>query len=48
MLYLKDEREVRLFEITEMERIEVERVLKIILKKYDNMISQEAYNIGNC
>ncbi len=38
MLYLENERKVRLFKITEIEGIEVKKVLKIILEEYDNMI----------
>ncbi len=48
MLYLEDERKVRLFKITGMEGIEVERALKNILKEYDNMVLREAHDIGNC
>ncbi len=48
MLHLEDEREVRLFEITEMEETEVEKTLKIILEEYDDVVLQEAYDIGNC
>jgi len=39
MLHLKDEREARLFEIIETEGTEVEKVLKIILEEYDDIIS---------
>jgi len=39
MLYLEDEREVRLFEITGMEEIEVEKALKTILEEYDDVVS---------
>ncbi len=46
--HLEDEREVRLFEIIRIEKIEVEKALKIILKEYDNVVSQKAHNIGNC
>ncbi len=48
MLHLEDEREVRLFEITDIEGTEVERILKTILEEYDDIVSQEAYDIGNC
>ncbi len=48
MLHLENEREARLFKITETEGIEVERALKNILEEYNNIVSQEAYNIGNC
>ncbi len=48
MLYLEDEREARLFEITGTERIEVEQALKVILEEYDDIVSQEAHDIGNC
>ena len=48
MLYLKEKKEVRFFEITKIEEIEIERVLKTILKKYDNIISRRANDIGNC
>ena len=47
MFYLKDEREVRLFEITGIEGTEVERALKTILEEYKNIVSQEIYNIRN-
>ena len=33
MLYLKDERKVRLYEITKIKETEVEKALKIILEK---------------
>jgi len=45
---MEDEREVRLFKITEIEGTEVKRVLKNILEKYNDIISQKAYNIENC
>jgi len=48
MLHLKNKKEVRLFEIIEIEGTEIKRVFKIILKKYDNMVLKETYNIGNC
>ena len=48
MLYLENEREARLFEITGIERIEVKKTLKIILEEYNDVVSQRAYNIGNC
>ncbi len=48
MLYLKDKREVRLFEIIGMKEIKVERILKIILEEYDDVISRRIHNIENC
>ena len=48
MLHLEDERETRLFEITGIEGTEVEQTLKIILEEYDDVVSQEAHDIGNC
>ena len=48
MLYLKDEKEARLFEITGIEGTEVEKILKIILKEYDDIVLQGAHNIENC
>ena len=48
MLYLKNEKEVRLFKIIETEETEVEKVFKTILKEYDNIISQGSYDIENC
>jgi len=39
MLYLEDEREARLFEITGMKGTEVEKALKIILEEYDDVVS---------
>ncbi len=48
MLHLENEREVRLFEITEIEKTEVKKILKIILEKYDDIISQGAHDIKNC
>ena len=48
MLHLEDKREVRFFRITGTKRIEVKRILKIILEEYDDIISQGAYDIGNC
>ncbi len=48
MLYLENEREARLFEITGTEGIEVEQALKIILKEFDDVVSRGAHDIGNC
>ena len=48
MLYLEDEREARLFEITGTKGTEVEQALKAILEEFDNVVSQEAHDIGNC
>ncbi len=48
MLHLEDKKEVRLFEITRTEGTEVEKTLKAILEEYDNIISREAHDIGNC
>jgi len=48
MLHLEDEREARLFEITETEGTEVEWALKTILEKYDDVVSREVHDIGNC
>ena len=48
MLYLEDEREARLFEIIGTEGTEVEKVLKTILKEYDDVVFRGAYDIGNC
>ena len=48
MLHLEDEREVRLFEITETEGTEVEQALKIILEEYDDVVSRGAHDIRNC
>ncbi len=48
MLYLEDEREARLFEITGTEETEVEQALKIILEKFDDVVSRGAHDIGNC
>ena len=48
MLYLKDEKEVRLFKIIETEETEVEKVFKTILKEYDNIVFREAHDIENC
>ncbi len=31
-----------------MEGTEIEKALKIILKEYDNVVSQKAYDIENC
>ena len=47
MLHLENEREVRLFKITEMEGIEVKKALKIILEEYDDVVLQRAHDIGN-
>ncbi len=47
MLHLEDKREVRLFEITGMEGIEVEKVFRVILEEYDDVVSQKVYNIEN-
>jgi len=38
MLHLKDKREVRFLEITEEERTGIERIFKIILEEYDDVI----------
>ncbi len=48
MLYLEDKREARLFEITGIKGIEVEKTLKIILKEYNDIVSQGVHDIGNC
>ena len=48
MLHLEDEREVRFFKITEMERTEIEKALKTILKEYDDIVFREAHDIENC
>jgi len=48
MLYLKNEKEVWLFEIIETEGTEVKKALKIILKEYDNVVSQGTHDIENC
>ncbi len=48
MLYLEDEREVRLFEIIGTEGTEVEQALKIILEEFDDVVSRGAHDIGNC
>ena len=39
MLHLEDEREVRFFEITGIEKTEVEKALKIILEEYNDVVS---------
>ena len=48
MLHLENEREVRLFEITETEGTEVEQAFKIILEKFDDVVSRGAHDIENC
>ncbi len=48
MLHLKDEREVRLLEITGMKETEVKKTLKDILEEYDNIVFWEAHDIENC
>jgi len=48
MLYLEDEKEVRLFKITGIKEIEVEKAFKTILEKYDDVVLQGAYDIKNC
>ena len=48
MLHLEDEREVWLFEITEIGGTEVEQALKIILEEFDDVVSRGAHDIGNC
>ncbi len=48
MLYLEDKRKARFFEITRIEGIEVKKALKMILEKYNDIVSQEAYDIENC
>src|SRR6266542_6772759 len=48
MLYLEDERKAQLFEITGMEGTEVEQALKMILEEFDDVVSREAHDIGNC
>ncbi len=48
MLYLEDKREVRIFEIIGMKGTEVKKILKVILEEYDDVVSQEAYDIRNC
>ncbi len=39
MLYLKEKREVKLFEITETEGTEVEKTFRTILEEYDDIVS---------
>ncbi len=48
MLYLEDEREAWLFEITGTEGTEVEQALKMIFEEFDDMVSWGAHDIGNC
>ncbi len=48
MLYLEDEKEVRLFKITGMKGTKIEKALKSILKEYDNIVSWEIHDIENC
>ncbi len=48
MLHLEDEREAKLFEIIGIEGTEIEKAFKIILEEYDDVVSQEAHDIGNC
>ncbi len=48
MLHLEDEREAWLFEIIETEETEVEQAFKAILEEYDDVVSREAHDIGNC
>ncbi len=48
ILYLEDEREVKLFEITEREGTEVKKTFKTILEEYDDVVSREAHDIENC
>jgi len=48
MLHLEDKREARLFEITGIEGTKVEKAFKIILNKYNDIISQGSHDIGNC
>jgi len=44
MLYLKEERDYLLYEITDTYPEEVQE----ILEEYDNIVSKEAHDIGNC
>src|SRR6266498_1751707 len=48
MLYLEDEREAKLFEITGTKGTEVEQALKIILEEFDDIVSQGVHDIENC
>jgi len=48
MLYLEDEREAWLFEITGTEGTEVEQILKMILKEFDDVVSRGVHDIENC
>ena len=48
MLHLENKREVRFFKITGIEGTKVEKALKTILEEYDDVVSWEAHNIGNC
>ncbi len=48
MLYLEDKRKVKLFEIIGMKETEIKKAFKIILKEYDDVVFQEAYDIKNC
>jgi len=48
ILHLENEREARLFEITGIEGTKIEKALKVILEEYDDVVSREAHDIGNC
>src|SRR6266498_3737333 len=48
MLHLKNKREARFFEITGIKGTEVEQALKIILEEFNDIVSREAHDIGNC
>jgi len=48
MLYLKNKKETRFYKITKIKRIEIERILKQILKNYNDIIFRKLYDIENC
>ncbi len=48
MLYLKNKKEIRFYKITKIKRIEIERILKQILKNYNDIIFRKLYDIENC
>ena len=48
MLHLKNERKAKFFKIIITEETEVEKALKIILEKYNDIVSKRAHDIENC
>ncbi len=47
MLYLKNEKKMKLMKIIELEKIKIKKIFKKILEDYDDIFSKKAYDIKN-